>query len=209
MVSIILTIIPIGISIIAVILTLIQISLSNKQALLDRRINTYTKFNGLYELWEKYREQFFDIDKDEVFGNNDLFFTWLTNNGFLYEITPVIRTLMQDDDMHKKFLLKLEELEILSNEITFIFKNRNKITVSSFVKKYCELLRIMVQYQYSINSAKRLTEDFPHEKPEEALESVKENSTRKELFTKYEEINKEFLKTRDEKILEILRKEIK
>ena len=44
MINIISTIIPIGISIIAIILTLIQISLSNKQALLDRRINAYIKF---------------------------------------------------------------------------------------------------------------------------------------------------------------------
>lgn len=208
MINIISTIIPIGISIIAIILTLIQISLSNKQALLDRRIYAYIKFKGLYELWERYGEQFFDYDRDEVFWCNRIAFVWLTNNGFLYGITSVIETLMEDDGIHKKFLLKLEELEILNEEISFIFKNKNKVTVSLFVKKYCELLRIMTQYQDCINKAQKLTNDFPNEEPEEVLKTVKEEERRKELFAKYEEVNKEFMKIRKGNLLKKMKHEI-
>ena len=66
----------------------------------------------------------------------------------------------------------------------------------------------MTQYQDCINKAQKLTNDFPNEEPEEVLKTVKEEERRKELFAKYEEVNKEFMKIRKGNLLKKMKHEI-
>lgn len=101
--------------------------------LFDRRVDLYKKSKGLYLLWEKNKSHLLDHDKNKIFGANDLFFMWLTNNGFLYKVGPVINTMLSDNENHERFLLKLEEIEGLSKEIKFAFSRSEKNDISLFV----------------------------------------------------------------------------
>ena len=201
--------IPLFISIIAIILTFIQILLSNKQSLFDRRLDLYMKSRGLYELWKEHREQLLCYDKNEKIAANDLLFTFLTNNSFLYEVKPVIDTLLENLENRQKFLLKIEELKTLNEEIKFVFKGSEKEVVSSFINNYHKLLFVMFQYQIAFNHEREKINKSLNKEQEKILEPSIELKKRQELICKIKETDKSFLEIENRKVFENLAKQIK
>lgn len=67
-------------AIIALVLTFIQIRLSNKQSLFDKRLECYLKIEGLIKLYENNRKLLEINRKDEPLFAVESEFLWLTNN---------------------------------------------------------------------------------------------------------------------------------
>lgn len=176
------------ISIFAILLTYRQISLSNKQSLFDRRIALYEKSEKMYGLWNEH-QNLLDY-KIDILVPNAMYFSLLTNIDFLYEIVPVMKTLVENVENHIKFLLKMEELERLSIEIEFAFKGNSAKNIALFVSCYRELLSRMFEYEMTsskvkkeINELKKRTlSDFEYEKERiEIIENSLEPKTKREV----------------------------
>lgn len=176
------------ISIFAILLTYRQISLSNKQSLFDRRIALYEKSEKMYGLWNEH-QNLLDY-KIDILVPNAMYFSLLTNIDFLYEIVPVMKTLVENVENHIKFLLKMEELERLSIEIEFAFKGNSAKNIALFVSYYRELLSRMFEYEMTsskvkkeINELKKRTlSDFEYEKERiEIIENSLEPKTKREV----------------------------
>ena len=77
-------------AVIALVLTLMQIRLSNKQSLFERRLECYLKIDGLMQLYKENQKLLETERKDEPLFAVDLEFLWLTNNTYLEEIQGII-----------------------------------------------------------------------------------------------------------------------
>lgn len=66
-------------AVIALVLTLMQIRLSNKQSLFERRLECYLKIDGLMQLYKENQKLLEAERKDEPLFAVDLEFLWLTN----------------------------------------------------------------------------------------------------------------------------------
>ena len=135
------------IAIIALFQTHKQIKNSNKQFLFDKRLDKYLLAKGLLELY-KANEKLLDYNNypnDEAIIV-DYQFINLTNNNYLKDVTCIIKT-PKNNDYKKNFLVKIEELKELSNEIRFLFPNKNGVLLGNFIMKYQNILMELYKYQ--------------------------------------------------------------
>lgn len=135
------------IAIIALLQTHKQIKISNKQFLFDKRLNKYLLAKGLLELY-KDNANLLNYDKtpDDEAIIVDFQFINLTNNNFLKDITCIINE-PKNNDFKNNFLIKIEELKELSNEIRFLFQNKSGLLLGDFIMKYQNLLMELYKYQ--------------------------------------------------------------
>ena len=147
--NVIVSIITAIVAIFALGLTFKQIKLSNKQHLFDKRIENYIIAIGLLDLYRTNCEHL-DLDKDEPILNIDLYFTWLSNNTYLEDITSVINNPLEKI-IHKKFLIKSENMKEVGTKINFLFSDKTSKVLSDFVFSYQELLFSMYQYKIILN----------------------------------------------------------
>lgn len=132
-------------AIVALIISVVQIRVSNKHQLLDRRLRLWTKAHELMELCGKNRSLLNKKSDGPEFAN-DLVFLWMTNNSLLYDISPAIRH-VREQDWQPRFLVKLEELKEMAFETDLVFKSRSAKKLSTFIMDYASLLMSMYQYQ--------------------------------------------------------------
>ena len=135
------------IAIIALFQTHKQIKNSNKQFLFDKRLDKYLLAKGLLELY-KANEKLLDYNNypDDEAIIVDFQFMNLTNNNYLKDVTCIIKT-PKNNDYKKNFLVKIEELKELSNEIRFLFPNKNGVLLGNFIMKYQNALMELYKYQ--------------------------------------------------------------
>ena len=135
------------IAIIALFQTHKQIKNSNKQFLFDKRLDKYLLAKGLLELY-KANEKLLDYNNypDDEAIIVDYQFINLTNNNYLKDVTCIIKT-PKNNDYKKNFLVKIEELKELSNEIRFLFPNKNGVLLGNFIMKYQNILMELYKYQ--------------------------------------------------------------
>lgn len=177
-------------AIIALVLTFIQIRLSNKQSLFEKRLECYLKIEGLIKLYKNNRKLLEINRKDEPLFAVESEFLWLTNNTYLEEVGEAIITPLKEP-VHKKFLVKCEELERLSVETELVFAGNEVEDISSFISGYGQLLVKMYQYQICLKKMHEYSEQF-NVTLDKAQETVKEHSFRKELLNAYEDIKKAY-----------------
>ena len=165
------------IAIIALLQTRKQIKISNKQFLFDKRLNRYLLTKGLLELFKEH-EKLLDYSNhpDDEAIIVDFQFANLTNNNYLKDITCIINE-PKSNDFKNDFLIKIEELKKLSNEVRFIFHNKSGKLLSNFIMKYQNLL--MELYKYQIVLDLMMNDNIPR----------KNKPTYKELQKEYGEIN--------------------
>ena len=96
-----------------------QMRLSNKQALFEKRLNTYMFVKGLMELCNSNKTHFREY-RDDVCLTNKLIFEFLTNNYCLKELSDAINN-SSDDNYRVKLLKKLEEIKSTATRIELIF----------------------------------------------------------------------------------------
>lgn len=194
-------------AIIALILTFIQIRLSNKQSLFERRLECYLKIDGLMQLYKENQKLLESERKDEPIFAVDLEFLWLTNNTYLEEASEAIKKPLENPE-HKKFLVKREELKKLSAEAELIFKGRSAKTISCFISDYEQLLFKMYQYQILLNNMRNYSEQFKATL-EMAQKGVNETAYREKLLHAYANINMAYLQVSKNHVMEKLKNQIK
>lgn len=194
-------------AVIALVLTLIQIRLSNKQSLFERRLECYLKIDGLMQLYKENQKLLEGERKDEPIFAVDLEFLWLPNNTYLEEVSEAIKKPLENPG-HKKFLIKREELKKLSTEVELIFKGKSAKTISCFIADYEKLLFKMYQYQILLNNMRNYSEQFKATL-ETAQKRVNETAYREKLLNAYASIKMAYLQVTLNHAMEKIKKQIK
>ncbi len=155
--NLIFSVITVFVAIFALMQTHKQIELSNKQHLFDKRVENYLIAMGLIQL---YRSNCMNLDngKDEPMLTISLYFTWLTNNTYLEQITSAIENTLKVLS-HKELLIKLESLKDVATKIKFLFSDDVSDLLSHFVFCYQELLFSMYKYQIILDKMNKINED--------------------------------------------------
>ena len=198
------------IAIIALLQTHKQIKISNKQFLFDKRLSKYLLTRGLLELY-KDNENLLDYtnnpDNEPIIV--DFQFTNLTNNNYLKDITCIIKE-PKNNDFKNNFLIKIEELKKLSNEIKFLFPNKSGLLLGSFIIRYQNVLMELYKYQIVLDSM--LSDKIPRKnKPtySELQKEYKELEYRYRLNETINDLKKSYYEVLDKKAINKIEKYIK
>ena len=173
-------------AILAVILSVKQIRLSNKQHLFERRLSVYMIVSGLVDLYAEHRNIIEGKRKDEPQFAIDHEFMWLTNNIYMEAQSEVIFHPLEQP-YQKEFLKKREELRSLATEIRLIFKKPINELYGKFVECYEMTLFRMYQYQIIINKMMKENEKNPMT-PEEAQKFFPEKEYRIRMYDAMREL---------------------
>ena len=204
-------------SIITIIATLIalwqthkQIKISNKQYLFDKRLSKYLLAKGLLELY-KDNESLLDYtdDPDNEAIIVDYQFIKLTNNNYLKDITCIINE-PKNNELKNNFLVKIEELKQLSNEVRFLFPNKSGLLLSNFIMKYQNVLMELYKYQIVLDLIKK--DEIPRKnKPtyNELQNEYGELKHRHRLYDAIDYLKKSFYEVVNKKVINKIEKSIK
>lgn len=194
------------VAVIALVLTFIQIRLSNKQSLFNRRLECYVKIDGLMELYKENQKLLEKDRKDEPVFAVDLEFLCLTNNTYLEEISEAIKNPLENPGQ-KKLLTKLEELKKLASEVDMIFKGTKKSDISFFILSYEQLLFKMYQYKILLDGLHKYSEQY-HATLEDAQKALNEPNERKELLNAFSKLKEAYSRVEKNNSMERLKKQI-
>ena len=198
------------IAIIALWQTHIQIKISNKQFLFKNRLEKYTLASTLIQLFQE-NQTLLDYSKakDNEAIIVDFQFVNLTNVGYLKDITGIIYN-PKNNDAKTNFLLKLEEIKQLANEIKFLFKRKKGELLNKFIFDYQNVLLELYKYQIFQNFMKE--NKSPSLVPKTYAELQKEfdeNSHRTKLFVAINQLKNSYKKLQEEDVIAKIEKEIK
>ena len=141
-------------AIIAIIISVIEISKSNKQSLFERRLKAYLTIKWMESLCNNDKENI--VSQNILNGENikidDLFklFELMTNCAFLKDIQDTLTHIFEKDE-RRKFFLKIESLRNLCEEVTLIFPENIGCNISDFIYHYEEALVAMYEYYVAIS----------------------------------------------------------
>ena len=203
-------IITASIAIIALFQTHKQIKISNKQYLFDKRLNKYLLANGLLELY-KDNESLLDYtdDPDDEAIIVDYQFINLTNNNYLKDINCIIKE-PKNNELKNNFLVKIEELKKLSNEIKFLFHDNSGVLLGNFIMEYQNVLMELYKYQIILNSIQN--DNIPRKnKPSysELQKNYEELKHRHRLYNAIDNLEKSYNEVISKKVINKIEKSIK
>ncbi len=198
------------IAIIALLQTHKQIKISNKQYLFDKRLSKYLLAKGLLELY-KDNESLLDYtdDPDDEAIIVDYQFINLTNNNYLKDVTCIINE-PKNNEFKNNFLVKIEELKKLSNEVRFLFQNKNGLLLSKFIMKYQNVLMELYKYQIVLDLMKK--NEIPRKnKPtyNELQNEYGELKHRHRLYDAIDDLKKSYHEVVSKKVINKIEKSIK
>lgn len=198
------------IAIIALFQTHVQIKISNKQFLFDKRLDKYLLAKGLLELY-KDSEKLLDYNNypDDKAIIVDYQFINLTNNNYLKDVTCIIYE-PKNNDFKNAFLVKIEELKELSTEVRFLFPNKSGQLLENFIMKYQNVLMELYKYQITLDSMKN--DKIPRKNKPTYNELQKEYGELKYRYRLYDAINdleKSYCDVIDKKVINKVEKSIK
>ena len=193
------------VAITALIQTQVQIRLSNKQHLFDKRVESYLIAIGLLRLYENNYSSF--DGQDEPFLAVDVQFSFFTNNIYLEQIAPSISSPLGSPE-HKKFLIKMENLTETAAKIKFLFSGNASVLLGDFVLRYQELLFAMFQYHIIIVKMQEENEKNSITL-EEAERRVGEKQQRINMQKAFVNLKQAYICIEKENVKEIIEKQIK
>ena len=180
-------------AILAIVLSIKQISLSNKHHLFERRLKAYMIVSGLVGLYEENRMLIEGKRKDEPQFAIDHEFIWLTNNTYMEaQSEAIVHPLEQP--YHK--------------EIRLIFKKPINDSYGKFVECYEKTLFRMYQYQIIIDKMMKENEKKPMT-PEELQKFFPEKEHRTRMYDAMEELKVSYQALVDQKADEKITKYIR
>lgn len=187
-----------------------QIKISNKQYLFDKRLSKYLLAKGLLELY-KDNESLLDYtdDPDNEAIIVDYQFINLTNNNYLKDITCIINE-PKNNEFKNNFLVKIEELKQLSNEVRFLFPNKSGLLLSNFIMKYQNVLMELYKYQIVLDLMKK--DEIPRKnKPtyNELQNEYGELKHRHRLYDSIDDLKKSYHEAVSKKVINKIEKSIK
>ena len=198
------------IAIIALFQTHVQIKISNKQFLFDKRLDKYLLAKGLLELY-KDSEKLLDYNNypDDEAIIVDYQFINLTNNNYLKDVTCIIYE-PKNNDFKNAFLVKIEELKELSTEVRFLFPNKSGQLLENFIMKYQNVLMELYKYQIILDSMKH--DKIPRKsKPtyNELQKEYGELEHRYRLYNAINDLNNSYYEVLEKKAINKIEKSIK
>lgn len=173
-------------AVLAMVLSVKQIRISNKQHLFERRLNAYMIVTGLVGLYQENKNLIEGKRKDEPQYAISYEFVWLTNNTYMEAQSAVIAHPL-DQIYQKEFLKKREELRGLATEIRLIFKKPVSELYGNFVECYEMTLFRMYQYQIIIDKMMKENERNPMTR-EELQKVFPEKKQRLEMYDAIEKL---------------------
>lgn len=187
-----------------------QIKISNKQYLFDKRLSKYLLAKGLLELY-KDNESLLDYtdDPDDEAIIVDYQFINLTNNNYLKDVTCIINE-PKNNEFKNNFLVKIEELKQLSNEVRFLFPNKSGLLLSNFIMKYQDTLMELYKYQIVLDLMKN--DEIPRKnKPtyNELQNEYGELKHRHRLYDAIDDLKKSYREVISKKVINKIEKSIK
>ena len=198
------------IAIIALLQTHKQIKISNKQYLFDKRLSKYLLAKGILELY-KDNESLLDYtdDPDDEAIIVDYQFIKLTNNNYLKDVTCIINE-PKNNEFKNNFLIKIEKLKKLSNEIRFLFRDNSGVLLGNFIMEYQNVL--MELYKYQIVQDSMMNDSIPRKnKPSynELQKNYGELKHRNRLYKAIDNLQKSYNKVISKKTVNKIEKSIK
>lgn len=198
------------IAIIALLQTHKQIKISNKQYLFDKRLSKYLLAKGLLELY-KDNESLLDYtdDSDDEAIIVDYQFINLTNNNYLKDVTCIINE-PKNNEFKNNFLVKIEELKKLSNEVRFLFQNKNGLLLNNFIMKYQNVLMELYKYQIVLDLMKK--NEIPRKNKttyNELQNEYGELKHRHRLYDAIDDLKKSYHEVVSKKVINKIEKSIK
>lgn len=145
------------IAIIALIQTNIQIKISNKQYLFERRLKNFSVISGMIKLFEDNKDLLDDDHKEDEPIDVDFVFYGLINNFYLEDLHYAIEKPLEQP-YHNDFLIKLEEISSVSKEIGFIYNGFDD--VSNFISNYKDVLHAIYKYKNLQNEMLKTAQTF-------------------------------------------------
>lgn len=186
--------------------THIQITISNKHKLFDRRVEKFMLITGLISLFEESKQLMNNEGYDNYIEVTVLFHS-LTNNTYLQDIGNIIDNINQED-IRQKFLVKLEELKKMSIEVEFIFSKNNIDLIKKFIYRYQELLRTIYKEQIILNKILKKNEKNPTEFVK-LQEEFGEKRYREKLYSEYDKMKLLYDEIIEKDIIKSIENEIK
>lgn len=198
------------IAIIALLQTHKQIKISNKQYLFDKRLSKYLLAKGLLELY-KDNESLLDYtdDPDNEAIIVDYQFINLTNNNYLKDVTCIINE-QKNNEFKNNFLVKIEELKKLSNEIRFLFRDNSGVLLGNFIMEYQNVLMELYKYQIVLDLMKN--DKIPRKNKSAYNELQKEYGElkhRHRLYDAIDDLKKSYHEVISKKVINKIEKSIK
>lgn len=203
-------IITASIAIIALFQTHKQIKISNKQYLFDKRLNKYLLAKGLLELYKdngSLLDYTDDLDDEAIIV--DYQFINLTNNNYLKDVTCIINE-PKNNEFKNNFLVKIEELKKLSNEIKFLFHDNSGVLLGNFIMEYQNVLMELYKYQIVLDSM--MNDSIPRKnKPSynELQKKYGELKHRHRLYDAIDDLKKSYHEVISKKVINKIEKSIK
>ena len=127
-----------------------QVKISNRQALLDRRINKFLLFK---DLLANYSNSITSLEESILSQYVEFPFIYLTNCSSLEMIANVMKNPLSHEEKNL-FLTKCEELEKSAIEVELIFKSSVSKYMAEFIIVYKKLLQAMHRQQIALNGLK-------------------------------------------------------
>lgn len=127
-----------------------QVKISNRQALLDRRINKFLLFK---DLLANYSNSITLLEESILSQDVEFPFIYLTNCSSLEMIANVMKNPLSHEGKNL-FLTKCEELEKSAIEVELIFKSSVSKYMAEFIIVYKKLLQAMHRQQIALNGLK-------------------------------------------------------
>lgn len=197
------------IAIIALLQTHIQIKVSNKQFLFDKRLDKYLLTQSLLALFKE-NEKILDYsdNSDEEAIIVDMQFACLTNIEYLKDITCIIAE-TKNNEFKNNFLVKMEQLNKLSNEVKFLFNNKYGLYISEFISKYQKVL--IELYKYQAIQDIMINDKLPRRKPtyKELQKEYGELTHRYRLYNAIDELRQSYYVVINNKAVKKIEKLIK
>lgn len=139
-------IIPIIISLLALLFSGYQLYISNKQFLFDKRLNIYIFYEN-FLIHQKDATKYFN-EKPDDFCEYNMIIACLTNDSKLETMCNGWESIepLLDNENQKNFLTKLEEIKTYGKESYFIFNKFGK-ELCQYFYKYADLLYKTYQYR--------------------------------------------------------------
>ena len=191
-----LTLVAVIISIIALFQTKKQITLSNKQQLLDRHINCYSIIRDLLSVFSCIRKEL--VDADDVVKFADNYLSVLLSPQCLREVNN-IKELRFDESLEIRYYGKCEWLGNIAEEIEIVFDNNEAELISEFCKHYGQLLKsIYFEHNRIIRLPFNTREGLETDNDSAERELLKANNTIHSLIIEIDEIYNDIVKTNAE-----------
>ena len=127
-----------------------QVKISNRQALLDRRINKFLLFK---DLLANYSNSITLLEESILSQDVEFPFIYLTNCSSLEMIANVMKNPLSHEEKNL-FLTKCEELEKSAIEVELIFKSSVSKYMAEFIIVYKKLLQAMHRQLIALNGLK-------------------------------------------------------